>query len=224
MKISAPGLQVKKQAVVQATQEDKMAGEVCKVFIVRRLKEAGYALSAEGRSAHLAKGGAALKESGGRSLIVATSRWSTYDTNIFGAELFPNMDAVQKYSDMLEKLNWFQFIEGETFLGTPLNVSEPAADGAIYALQLIHGARGAAAAISEAQVNQRLADVAGHADSLGVRRILQMNPRWSHEELMHIQILEWPSLEALMKQVAYEEEMEWLRYVSQRQILGSRIQ
>ena len=201
-----------------------MAGEVCKVFIVRRMKEAGYALSAEGRSAQLAKGAAALKESGGRSLIAAMSRWSTYDTYLFGAELFPTIEAVQKYSELLEKLNWFQFIEGETFLGTPLNVSEPAAEGAIYALQLINGARGAVAALSEEQINQRLADVAGHADSLGVRRILQMNPRWSHEELLHIQILEWPSLEALMKQVAYEEDVEWLRYASQRQILGTRMQ
>ncbi len=119
-----------------------MSGEVCKVFIVKRWKEAGYKLSVEERNSQMGKGAAALKECGGRTLVNAYSRWCTYDNYAFGAEIFPDMEAVVKYSEMLEKADWFRYVEGEIFLGTPFTVNEPTAENAIYSLQLIHGPGG----------------------------------------------------------------------------------
>jgi hypothetical protein len=197
-----------------------MAGDVCKVYIVKGFTESGYFLSPAERDFLLRQGSAARMECGGRTLIAAAASWSSYDTYGFGAEIFPNFEALHKYCAALDKLNWFSYFESETYIGALLEVNEPAAGQAIYALQIIHGVREAADAFSEAEINARLAQVAKSADSFGVRRILTMSPAWSDEDNLAVQILEWPGVEALVKQAVFEEGSEWLRYVSQRKILG----
>ena len=197
-----------------------MTQEVCKVYIVRRFKEAGYALSNEERAAKLAQVAAARQECGGKLLVSAASRWSDYGTYGFGAEIFPDFASLQKHTAALDNLDWFRYIESESFIGTPAVVNEPAYENAVYALQLIHGRRESSYALPEEQFHNEFKRVIDSADTFGRRRLLRMDCLWSREDYAMIQVHEWPSLEACMKHTAFEEQVEWPRLIDQRHILG----
>ena len=197
-----------------------MAGQVCKVYIVRGFKEAGYALSQEELEAKLAQVNAARPECGGRLLVNALARWSSYEIYGFGAEIFPDLESLQKHTAALDELNWFRYIDSESFIGTPSVINEPTYENPIYQLQYIHGPREAGYTMAGEQVNTELQRVIASADELGRVHLLRMHCRWSREDYMMIQIHEWPSLESQMKQAAFEEQVEWPRLVNQSHILG----
>ena len=194
--------------------------EVGKVYIVRRFREAGYALSTEERDAKLAQVAAARHECGGRLLVSAVARWSGYGIYGFGAEVFPDLESLQKHTAALDKLDWYRYVESESFVGTPSIISEPAYENPVYQLQLFHGAREAGYAMPEERLLGELKRVQASGDEQGIRRLLRMDCRWSREDYGLIQVFEWPSLEAQMKHTAFEEQVEWPRLVNQRHILG----
>jgi hypothetical protein len=196
-----------------------MPGQVCKVFIVKRFREAAYALTSEERQAKLAQVDAARRECGGRLLVDAAARWSGYGVYGFGVEVFPDIESLQGHTEELEKLDWFDFIESESFVGTPWLLEEPQYENPIYQLQLIRGLTDAAVADPEG-TKAALARSVGSADTSGIRRLLRLNCRWSREDYMLIQLFEWPDLAAQMKYTAAEEAMDWPRLVNQTHILG----
>ena len=59
----------------------------------------------------------ALGQVGGKQLILCNSVWSS-ETLAFGVEEFPDIEAVQKYAQLLADLNWFRYTESEAVLGT----------------------------------------------------------------------------------------------------------
>lgn len=197
-----------------------MSGLVCKVFILRRFTEAGYALTPEGRAAKLAELAETRRQAGARLLVNAAATWSHYDMDRFGAEVFTGIESLKKYTAALDKIDWFRYVESETFIGTPLILNEPTYENPIYVLQLIRGIREAGYTLTESDRERRFRQIIASADSLGVRRILRMTCRWSREDYGMVQVHEWPNLEALMQQVAFEQEMEWPRYFDQENILG----
>ena len=197
-----------------------MAGQVCKVYIVRRFKDAGYALSEKEREAKLAQVAAVRQECGGRLLVSAVARWSDYGVYGFGAEVFPDIESLQKHTEELEKLDWYRYIDSVSFIGTPLIIEEPIYEAPIYQLQLIHGMREAGYALPEERLNDGFKQVFTSVDKQGMRRLLRMDCRWSNEDYRLIQVFEWPSLEAQMKHTAFEEQLDWPRIVNQQHILG----
>lgn len=197
-----------------------MAGQVCKVYIVRGFREAGYALSQEEIDAKLAQVEAARPQCGGRMLVRALARWSSYEIYGFGAEIFPDLESLQKHTAALDELDWFRYIDTESFIGTPSVINEPTYENPVYQLQLIRGPREAGYAMMDEQGDTELQRVIAAADELGSRTILRLDCRWSREDYMMIQIHEWPSLEAQMKHTAFEEQIAWPRMVDQRHILG----
>lgn len=197
-----------------------MTGLVCKVFILRRFTEAGYALTPEGRAAKLAELAETRQQAGARLLVNAAAAWSRYEIYRFGAEVFTGIESLRNYTAALDKNDWFRYVESETFIGTPLILNEPTYANPIYALQLIRGIREAGYALTESERESRYRQITASADSLGVHRILRMTCRWSREDYGMVQVHEWPNLEALMQQVAFEQEMEWPRYFNQENILG----
>ena len=194
--------------------------EVGKVYIVRRFREAGYALSTEEREAKLAQVAAARHECGGRLLVSAVARWSGYEIYGFGAEVFPDLESLQKHTAALEKLDWYRYVDSESFIGTPSIINEPVYETPVYQLQLFHGGREAGYAMPEERLLGELKRVQASGDEQGIRRLLRMDCRWSREDYGLIQVFEWPSLEAQMKHTAFEELVEWPRLVNQRHILG----
>jgi hypothetical protein len=82
-----------------------------------RLIEAWYALSKEEQAALLKKVNAARDAVGGRSVILCDSSWASEQWQGFGVEVFPDMDAVLKHTQLLTEIGWFRYIDSITILG-----------------------------------------------------------------------------------------------------------
>jgi hypothetical protein len=98
-----------------------MAKPIYKVFLVR-FTEAWYQLSAEEQASLLQKVGATLDQVGGKSVALCDSSWSSEQWLGFGVEVYPDIEAVQQHSQLLNQLNWFRYIESTTALGTEMSM------------------------------------------------------------------------------------------------------
>jgi peptidoglycan/xylan/chitin deacetylase (PgdA/CDA1 family) len=99
-----------------------MAQPICKFFMSRFL-EPWYQLSKEEQDSLVAKLHDALKKVGGTQPIRCNSSWSSDQWSFAGYEVFPNIEAVQKYMAALQELNWFRYCEATSVLGTKLEPS-----------------------------------------------------------------------------------------------------
>ena len=96
-----------------------MAGPVYKMFRAR-WKEAWFALSKEEQDALTAKVIDALKQAGGKEVVFCNSAWSSEQWWGFGVEEFPDIEAVQQHTQLLQELDWMRYVESETLLGTAI--------------------------------------------------------------------------------------------------------
>ena len=96
-----------------------MAQPVYSVWLAKS-KDAYYKLSHEERNKLFAKVMQALKEVGGETLIFCNSAWSSENYQNWGVEKFPDIEAVQKHAQLLSELDWFNYIESTSYLGTEL--------------------------------------------------------------------------------------------------------
>jgi hypothetical protein len=94
-----------------------MAQSIYKVFLAKPL-EAWYQLSQEEHPSLLAKDNEAREKVGGKTVVICNSSWSSEQWQFFGIEEFPNIEAIQKYTAILNELNWFRYFESMTVLGT----------------------------------------------------------------------------------------------------------
>ena len=92
-------------------------------FFTARLLEPWYQLSKEEQDSLVAKLYDALKKVGGTQPVICNSSWSSDQSSFAGYEVFPNIEAVQKYMAALQELNWFRYCEGTSVLGTKLESS-----------------------------------------------------------------------------------------------------
>ena len=91
--------------------------EIYKTFRVS-IREAWYQLSKDEQKSLLAKVNEASTKVGGKNIILCNSSWSSDEWEFFGVEVFPNMEAVQKHSELLVALEWFRYVKSSTLLGT----------------------------------------------------------------------------------------------------------
>jgi hypothetical protein len=199
-----------------------MAEQIGKIWIVRQLREASYALSADERAAKVAQADA-LRNECARVLVDANALWSGYGVASFGAELYPDIEALQHHTASLEKMDWFRYVDSETFVGTVQIANAPVYENPVFQLQFIRGLKELAWTLSPERVQSEQRRNAASAEALGVRRVLRLDTRWSREGYMWVQILEWPDMEALMKHIAFEEQQDWPRGVDQTHILGVKM-
>ena len=75
-------------------------------------------LSKEEQEALGAKVVDALKQVGGKEVIFCNSTWNSEQWWAWGVEEFPDIEAVQQHTKLLEELNWMRYVESETLLGT----------------------------------------------------------------------------------------------------------
>ena len=87
-------------------------------FFQVRFTEPWYQLSQEEQTSLMAKVDDALEKVGGKRIILCDSSWSSEQWPGFGIEEFPDAEAVQKHSELLNELNWLRYIESRTLLGT----------------------------------------------------------------------------------------------------------
>jgi hypothetical protein len=76
-------------------------------------------LSKDEQDKLLAKIDSLLGKVGGKRIVMCNSGWSSEKWAYFGLEEFPDVEAVQKHSQLLAELNWpFQFADSFSLLGT----------------------------------------------------------------------------------------------------------
>lgn len=97
-----------------------MATPVYKLFM-NKPKPSWYHLSKDEQEKILAKSEALLKQVGARRLAMCNSGWSNETWAYFGLEEFPDVEAVQKHSQLQAEINLpFQFAESFSILGTKM--------------------------------------------------------------------------------------------------------
>lgn len=99
-----------------------MAQKIYKLFVSKRLLEPWYQLSKDEQDELMGKVDKALETVGGTRTVLCHSSWSSEQVKVFGVEEFPDIEAVQKHSKLLDELHWFRYIETETVLGTEWQV------------------------------------------------------------------------------------------------------
>ena len=97
-----------------------MAQPIYKLFLAKP-SAAWYQLSQEEQTTLLGKVGETLEKVGGKSTITCDSSWASEQTSFWGVEQYPDLDALQKHAQLLNELNWFQYIESMTVLGTEMS-------------------------------------------------------------------------------------------------------
>ncbi len=94
-----------------------MTGPIYKLWQAK-FTEAWYQLSQEEQRQRVAQVEEALTQVGGKRVLLCNSAWANEQWSAFGVEEFPDIEAVQKHSQLLDELNWYRYIESITTLGT----------------------------------------------------------------------------------------------------------
>lgn len=94
-----------------------MTQPIYKVY-TGNMSEAWYRLSKEEQDSLLAKVVEALNKAGGEIVILCNSLWSDEEVLFFGVEKFPDIEAVQKHTELLSELNWLRYVNSKSVLGT----------------------------------------------------------------------------------------------------------
>lgn len=94
-----------------------MTNKVYKMFL-GKIAEAWYQLSSEEQSRLMDRVEAALAEVGGKTVIMCDPSWANEQWDFWGVEEFPNLEAVQKHTELLNELDWFRYSEAISVLGT----------------------------------------------------------------------------------------------------------
>jgi hypothetical protein len=85
-----------------------------------KYKEPWYKLTAEEQKTLMAKDEESLKQVGGELIIMRMSVWASEEWLGWGVEKYPDMEAVQKHAMNLFGMNWFQYVDSKTYLGTEM--------------------------------------------------------------------------------------------------------
>ena len=89
-----------------------------------RFTEAWHQLPEEEQQRLLAQVQQALNTAGGKALVICSAAWSNERWPFFGVEEFPDLEAVQRHTQILIDLNWARYIESRTTLGTQFVMPE----------------------------------------------------------------------------------------------------
>jgi hypothetical protein len=82
------------------------------------MKEAYYQLSQEKRKYLWDQLKKALEEAGGKTIAHCHTRWSTHQWRFFVLDQFPDIQAVQKFTEVQEELDFFRYVDSISLLGT----------------------------------------------------------------------------------------------------------
>jgi hypothetical protein len=96
-----------------------MAQPIYKVWFAK-YKEPWYKLTTEEQNKLAAQDAESLKQVGGELIMMRMSVWSSEEWLAWGVEKYPDIEAVQKHAMNLFALNWFQYVDGKTYLGTEM--------------------------------------------------------------------------------------------------------
>ncbi len=100
-----------------------MAQPVYKLWLSRP-SEAWYQLSEDEQQQLIAKVNEAREQVGGKLVVFCNSQWASEQWFGWGVEQFPDLEAVQKFTERLNEFNWSRYGESWTILGTEFQPTE----------------------------------------------------------------------------------------------------
>jgi len=77
--------------------------------------------------------------------------------------------------------------------------------------------------LSDEEQTQLLARLREHFVSLGGETIITCDSAWATDQWQIWGVEKYPDLESLQKQVKFQRELKWLRYVDSTSILGTSL-
>jgi hypothetical protein len=173
-----------------------------------------------------------LGESAGmKQLLLVDMLWSSESYQYFGVELFPSLEAEQDYALDMRELGWTQYIEGESFLGIPLDGTAnqltlpplPKADEVpIYRVYLSRlTPKGYTLKTDELNEINGLANEA--ARTAGGKPLLSAYCRWNNETWEYFGIERFPNKEAILRYSQYLSVSNWYGIWESRSYLGTAV-
>ena len=96
-----------------------MTQPIYKVWFMK-YKEPWYKLTTEEQNKLMAQNQESMKQVGGEFILMCASGWSSEEWIAWGVEKYPDIEAVQKHAMNLFGLNWFQYVDSKTYLGTEM--------------------------------------------------------------------------------------------------------
>ena len=95
-----------------------MTQKIYKMCWVKRFRDPWYQLSKEEQVNLMAKVQGVLEEAGGKRVVICDANWTNDQLLGFAVEEFPDLEAVQRHTQLLIDLNWLRYIDAESALGT----------------------------------------------------------------------------------------------------------
>lgn len=86
-------------------------------FYRGKFTNAWYQLTQSEKDQVLADMGKAFQESGGKSAVGPCHTCWSSEWYVFGVEVYPNLEAVQKWRDTMDRIGCFQYFELESMIG-----------------------------------------------------------------------------------------------------------
>ncbi|MEZ4733888.1 MAG: hypothetical protein R3E79_42900 [Caldilineaceae bacterium] len=86
-------------------------------FFRGKFNSAWYQLAQSEKDKVMADMGKAFQESGGKVVVgPCFTSWSS-DWHVFGVEVYPSLEAIQKWRDTMDRIGCFQYFELESMIG-----------------------------------------------------------------------------------------------------------
>ncbi len=60
------------------------------------------------------------KQLGVKTIVACNTFWANEEWLGWGVELFPSIEVLQEYENKLFSLNWFEYFEAKSYLGTEM--------------------------------------------------------------------------------------------------------
>lgn len=196
-----------------------MAGPIYKAFMFR-YKEPWYQLAEEERNTLLGKIG--VETVGGRHVVLCHSAWSNEQWIGFGIEEYPDVEAVQKYTEVLLAVDWYRYVDGVSLLGIREDTTqEITSTGPIYKLWMAT-AREAYYRLSDGErrtIGDRRREV---HEGLNRRDVLSCQSAWASEQWTMFGLEEFADVETAQKKSQGFVELNHYRYFDITSILGTK--
>ena len=96
-----------------------MVQPIYKVWFMK-YKDPWYKLTKEEQGKLMAQVEASLKSVGAEIVAFCVTLWASEEWMGWGVEKYPNIEAVQQHAMTLFNINWFEYIESKTYLGTEM--------------------------------------------------------------------------------------------------------
>jgi hypothetical protein len=171
------------------------------------------------------------EKAGMKQLLMADMVWSSEKFEYFGVELFPSLEEEQEYALDLREMGWLQYIEGESFLGIPMDGTannltppEPASmdDTPIYRVYLSR-LTPKGYELSTDRLNEINSQTNQAARDAGSIAILSAYCRWNNEAWEYFGVERFPNLEAVLRYSQYLSVSNWYSIWESRSYLGTAV-